>query len=42
MEVDDGGDATTITQRQSRKKLRCGESMYRMREGNEREGVFKI
>lgn len=42
MEVDDGGDTATITQRRRRKKLRCGESMYRMCKGDEREGVFKI
>jgi len=42
METDDGDGTTTITHRQRRKKLHCGENMYKMREGDERERVFKI
>jgi len=42
VEVDEGGNATMLTQRRRRNKLRCSRSMYGMRKGDERERVLKI
>jgi len=42
MEADDDGSTATIMHRWRWKKLRCDGSIYGMREGDEREKVFKI
>ena len=42
MEADDDGSTAIIMHRWRWKKLRCGRSIYGMREGDEREKVFKI